>query len=225
MAAICAAAKAFFTGRFSDDFQLHFCAGRMYQLPLSNLAIFAQAFGRKKGDVTRFASRLVRSGDGLPRGCQEIPWCFERLVLEMQDNSSTKLEVVLALAKKAGPDVVAFEAARKSIVKVVIGAASQLDTVGAPAVSCGLGLLVSSAEDAVQPGIPPLVSPPGNLWPRAVDQQLHVFLGKNIRAPGGREVSFNAKPFVRVIRHGCLNAKGVGVEDGRAKPNPVESQT
>jgi len=27
---------------------LHFRAGRMYQLPLSNLAIFAQAFGRKR---------------------------------------------------------------------------------------------------------------------------------------------------------------------------------
>jgi hypothetical protein len=26
-----------------------------------------------------FAKRLARSGDGLPRGCQEIPWCFERL--------------------------------------------------------------------------------------------------------------------------------------------------
>jgi len=31
--------------------RLHFRAGRMYQLLVSNLAIFAQAFGCKKGDA------------------------------------------------------------------------------------------------------------------------------------------------------------------------------
>src|SRR6266478_6310895 len=224
MAAICAAAKAFFTGRFSDDFQLAFLRRPDVSTSALQPGHLRASLRPQEGDATRFASRLVRSGDGLPRGCQEIPWCFERLVLEMQDNSGTKLEVVLALAKKAGPDVVAFEAARKSIVKVVIGAASQLDTVAVLAVPRRLRLLVSSAEDAVQPGIPPLVSPPGNLWPPAVDQQLRAFAGKNVRAPGGREVSFNAKPVVRVIRHGCFQAHGVGVEDGRAKPDPVESQ-
>jgi hypothetical protein len=88
----------------------------------------------------------------------------------MHDNSSGKLEIVLALAKKAGPDEVAFEAARKSVVKVVIGAATELESKPVLAIPCRLRLLVSSAEDGVQPGIPPLVSVPGNLWPRSVDQ-------------------------------------------------------
>src|ERR1700674_204447 len=143
----------------------------------------------------------------------------------MQDNSSGKLEIVLALAKKAGPQVVACEAARKSVVKVVICAASELESERVLAISRGLRLFVSSAEDGVQPGIPPLVSPPGNLGPRSVDQQLHVFAVKYFRCESGRDVSFNAKPFVGVIRHRCSQAQGTGVENGGAKPDPRESQS
>src|SRR5882762_6143182 len=114
-----------------------------------------------------------------------IPWWFGRLVLEMHDNSSGKLEIVLALAIKAGPEEVALEAARKSVVKVVIGAATQLESERVLAISRRLRLLVSSAEDGVQPGIPPFVSVPGNLWPGPVDQQLHVFAVKYFWREGG----------------------------------------
>src|SRR5882724_1043881 len=143
----------------------------------------------------------------------------------MHDNSSGKLEIVLALAEKARADVVRFEAAGKTRIEVVIAAATELDSERVPAVSRRLRLLVSSPEYGVHPGIPPLVSPPDNLWPRAVDQQLHVFAVKNFPPEGGRDVSFDAKPFVREIRHGGFYTQGAGVEDGRAKPDPGESQT
>ena len=103
----------------------------------------------------------------------------------MQDNSSAKLEIVLALAKKTGPEEVAFEAARKSVVKVVIGSATKLESEPVLAISRRCRQLVSSPEDGVQPGIPPLVSVPGNLGPRSVDQQLHVFAVKYFWREGG----------------------------------------
>src|ERR1700682_459949 len=82
-----------------------------------------------------------------------------------------------------------------------------------------------SAEDGVQPGIPPLESVPRTLCPCTVDQQLPVCAIKNLRCESSRDVSFDAEPFVRVIRQGCSNPDGAGVEDGRAKPDPGESET
>jgi hypothetical protein len=117
-----------------------------------------------------------RKSCGAPKG----------LFLEMHDNSSGKLEIVLVLAKKAGVDEVAFEAARKSVVKVVIGAATELESERVPAsIPRRLRLLVSSAEDGMQPGIPPLVSVPGNLRPGSVDEQLHVFAAIYFWREGG----------------------------------------
>ena len=122
----------------------------------------------------------------------------------MHDNSSTKLEIVLTLAEKARPDVVRFKAAGKTGIEAVIGAATELDGERVPAVPRSLRLLVGSAEYGVNPWFPSFVLPPDGLWPSSVDQQLHVFAVKNFGRECGRDVSFDAKPFVREIRHGSF---------------------
>ena len=122
----------------------------------------------------------------------------------MHDNSSTKLEIVLTLAEKARPDVVRFKAAGKTGIKVVICTATELNGERVPAVPRSLRLLVGSAEYGVNPGFPSFALSPDELWPSSVDQQLHVFAVKNFRCESGRDVSFDAEPFVREIRHGSF---------------------
>ena len=161
--------------------------------------------------------------EGFGESQDERAECLETSVLEMHHNPSANLVIVLRLLEKTGSNVVGLQAARKTRIEVVIGAASRLDTVRAPAVPRGLRLFVSSAEDGMDPGFPS-IPPRGDLWPCPVDQQFHVFAVKNLRCKRGRDVSFDAEPFVREIRHGRSYAHGAGVEDGRPKPDPIEAK-
>jgi hypothetical protein len=87
-----------------------------------------------------------------------------------------------------------------------------------------LRLFVSAAKNSVQPGFP-LFLLPGDLRAGAVRCNLHVFAEENRGGKNGGNVSFDRKPVVREVSHGCVDADGAGIEDRGLEAQPTRGKT
>src|SRR5260370_221443 len=83
-------------------------------------------------------------------------------VLEEENDSTRKLEVVLRLFEEAGEHVVAFQANGDGRVPAVVRSTASFDGIRVAAESCDLRLFVGAPKNSVQPLLP-LVPPPDKL--------------------------------------------------------------
>ena len=149
---------------------------------------------------------------------------FQRKLLEVEDEATDELEIVLVLAEEAGADVIRFETETEARTPPVVGAAAEHHRERVSAITGSLRLLVQAAHQAMQPGFPNALAP-GDFGPGGVGQELDVLIVGDRRSEGRADAALKGEPVVGEIAERRIDADRAGVEDRRAEAIPGDAET
>src|SRR5262249_7717053 len=125
--------------------------------------------------------------------------------------------------EQAGADVIGLKAETQTRHPAVIGAATELRGESVPANSRKLRLLVDSANQAVQPGLPTAL-PPSDLRPNGVDKELRVFAGYHVGSERGGDIAFHSEPIVGEVAERGVQTDSAGVKDRGTEAVPGNAE-